>query len=117
MRVLLAAPFFPSSRGAAFALPGPTGLRPCHYHAARGNPPEEVRDGPHGANRAHNRGGGNRCGVAPTAAPLRPWAGTLCGPSLYNAHIMGRAMMFPILPARPFAFLRSYAAGRFLCTG
>src|SRR5215203_2449361 len=33
-------------------------------------PGEEVRDGPHN----NNRCGGNRCGVAPTAAPLRPQA-------------------------------------------
>jgi hypothetical protein len=33
-------------------------------------PGEEVRDGPHN----NNRCGGNRCGVAPTAAPLSPRA-------------------------------------------
>jgi hypothetical protein len=40
---------------------------------------EEVRDGSH----ANNRGSGNRCGVAPTAASLRPldWAGVLRGSS------------------------------------
>src|SRR5215207_6506623 len=42
---------------------------------------EEVRDGPHN----NNRGGGNRCGVAPAAAPLRPRAGiSLALPRLTN---------------------------------
>jgi hypothetical protein len=51
---------------------GPTGLRSFRYHAWRGNPSgEEVRDGPH----SDNRCGGNRGGVAPTAAPLSPQAG------------------------------------------
>jgi hypothetical protein len=47
---------------------GPTGSRPLRYHALWGNPSggEEVRDGPHD----RNRGGGNRGGVAPAAAPL-----------------------------------------------
>jgi hypothetical protein len=48
-------------------------------------PGEEVRDGPHN----NNRGGGNRGGVAPTAAPLRPPAGTLRGSGLYTG--LGRA--------------------------
>src|SRR5919107_2160048 len=49
----------------------PTGLRSFRYHAWRGTRQgEEVRDGPHG----DNRGGGNRGGVAPTAAPLRSQA-------------------------------------------
>jgi hypothetical protein len=39
-------------------------------------PGEEVRDGSHGDNRC----GGNRCGITPTAAPLRPQAGALRGP-------------------------------------
>jgi hypothetical protein len=43
-------------------------------------PGEEVRDGPHD----NNRGGGTRCGVAPTAASLRPRAG-LSGSGLYTA--------------------------------
>ena len=43
---------------------------------------EEVRVGPHGDNRC----GGNRCGVAPTAAPLRPQVGPgLSGSGLYRA--------------------------------
>ena len=39
--------------------------------AGEPRPGEEVRDGPHGDNRC----GGNRCGIAPTAAPLRPQVG------------------------------------------
>jgi hypothetical protein len=46
---------------------------------------EEVKDGPHG----DNRGGGNRFGVAPTAAPLRSRAGILRGSGLYT--VLGRA--------------------------
>jgi hypothetical protein len=57
-------------------------------------PGEEVRDGPHGDNRC----GGNRGGVAPTAAPLRPLAGILRGSGLYSA--LGRAFWAPSL-ARP----------------
>src|SRR5215207_7868549 len=53
-------------------------------------PGEEVRDGPHN----NNRGGGNRCGVAPTAAPLRPPAGTLRGSGLYTG--LGRAFRTPL---------------------
>ena len=48
---------------------------------------EEVRDGPYG----DNRGSGNRCGVAPTATPLRSQAG------LYNA--LGRAFLDSLLGA------------------
>jgi hypothetical protein len=45
-------------------------------------PGEEVRDGPHN----NNRCGGNLCGVAPTAAPLKPRVGPgLSGLGLYNA--------------------------------
>jgi predicted MFS family arabinose efflux permease len=55
---------------------GPTGLQPFRYHAWRGNlSREEVRDDPH----SHNRRGGNRGGVARTAAPLRPQAGSISG--------------------------------------
>jgi hypothetical protein len=46
---------------------------------------EEVRDGPHGDNRC----GSNRCGVAPTAAPLRARAAALWCSGPYNA--LGRA--------------------------
>src|SRR5688572_21926301 len=42
-------------------------------------PGEEVRDGPH----SDNRGGGNRGGVARTAAPIKPQAGTVRGSGLY----------------------------------
>jgi hypothetical protein len=48
-------------------------------------PGEEVKDGPHG----DNCGGGNRGGVAPTAAPLRSRAGILRGSGLYT--VLGRA--------------------------
>jgi hypothetical protein len=48
-------------------------------------PGEEVRDGSHGDNRC----GGNRGGVAPTAAPLRPPAGTLRRSGHYTG--LGRA--------------------------
>src|SRR5215211_7809678 len=44
---------------------------PCLAGGTR--PGEEVRDGPHN----HNRCGSNRCGVAPTAASLRPRAAAL----------------------------------------
>jgi hypothetical protein len=48
------------------------GLRPFRYHALGGTRlGEEVRDGPH----TDNRCGGNRSGLAPTAAPLRPQVG------------------------------------------
>lgn len=48
---------------------------------------EEVRDGPYD----HNRGGGNRGGVAPATVPLlMPRAGILRGSGLYNA--LGRAL-------------------------
>src|SRR5919107_6121417 len=64
----------------------------------RGNPSgEEVRDGPH----TDNRSGGNRCGVAPTTAPLRSQAGPgLSGSGLYT--VLGRAFLTPLL-----AWLRS----------
>jgi hypothetical protein len=53
-------------------------------------PGEEVRDGSHGDNRC----GGNRCGITPTAAPLRPQIGPgLSGSGLYNA--LGRALWTP----------------------
>src|SRR5215218_4764882 len=74
--------------------PGPTGLLSFRYHASRGNPSEEVRDGPHGA----NRGVGNRGGGASTVAvvPLkpRPGRGLVRGPGLYNAPIVGRVVPF-----------------------
>ena len=57
---------------------------------------EEVRDRLHG----DNRGGGNRGGVAPPAAPLRPLAGILRGSGLYT--VVGCASWAPFL-ARPFA--------------
>ena len=48
-------------------------LRSFRYHVSQGNPSgEEVKDGSY----SDNRSGGNRCGVAPTAAPLRPQAGS-----------------------------------------
>jgi hypothetical protein len=53
----------------------PSELRSSRYHASRGNPcgGEEARDGPHD----HNRGGGSRGSVAPTALRLlRVGAGT-----------------------------------------
>src|SRR5918994_4178930 len=53
-------------------------------------PGEEVRDGSHGDNRCC----GNRCGITPTAAPLRPQIGpALSGSGLYNA--LGRALWTP----------------------
>src|SRR5215211_2971214 len=62
--------------GAAFALSQSYGVPafplPCLGGARMG---EEVRDGPHN----NNRGGGNRGGVAPTAAPIRSQAGSLSG--------------------------------------
>jgi len=62
--------------GAAFALSQSYGVPafplPCLGGARMG---EEVRDGPHN----NNRGGGNRGGVAPTAAPIRSRAGSLSG--------------------------------------
>src|SRR5215216_4249433 len=62
----------------AFPLPCLGGTRPR----------EEVRDGPHN----NNRCGGNRCGITPTAAPLRSEAG------FYNA--LGRAFFsFPFRAA------------------
>ena len=55
-------------------------------------PGEEVRDGPH----SDNRCGGNRGGVAPTAASLRPRVGPgLSGSGLYNASIGGRVILSP----------------------
>ena len=76
--------------------PRPTGLRPFRYHAWRGNlSGEEVRDGSHGDSRC----GGNRCGIAPTAAPLRPPAGTLRGSGLYT--VRGRAFRGTLPGARP----------------
>ena len=61
-------------------------------------PGEEVRDGPHN----NNRCGCNRCGVAPTAASLRPRDGLgLSGSGLYTA--VGRAGTHRT--ARPFALL------------
>ena len=65
-------------------------------------PGEEVRDGPH----SDNRGSGNRCGVAPTAAPLRSQAG------LYNA--LGRAFLDSLLGAAfalPGCALRGTSGG------
>jgi hypothetical protein len=50
-------------------------------------PGEEVRDGPH----SDNRSGGNRSGIAPTAAPLRPQAGVLRDSGLYTDP--GRALL------------------------
>jgi hypothetical protein len=65
----LAALVLPSSCSAAFALPRAYGAAVFPLPCFAGNPPgEEVRDGSH----VDNRGGGNRGGVAPTAAPLRP---------------------------------------------
>src|SRR5215211_4947929 len=61
---------------------GSTGLRPLGYHAWRGKPSGgggEGRD-PH----SDNRSGGNRSGIAPTAAPLRPEAGAPERPGLYT---------------------------------
>src|SRR5215207_4708001 len=60
-------------------------------------PGEEVRDGPHN----NNRCGGNRGGVARTAAPLRPPAGTLRGSGLYTG--LGRAFRTPLGAALRFA--------------
>src|ERR687897_2623368 len=61
-------------------------------------PGEEVRDGPHN----NNRGGGNRCGVAPTAASLRARVGPgLSGSGLYT--VVGRAGTHRT--ARPFGLL------------
>src|SRR5829696_954141 len=75
--------------------PEPTGAvafpLPCLGGTRMG---EEVRDGPHG----DNRGSGNRGGVAPTAAPLRPQAGVLRGvPAVIMLLLLAasRALSFP----------------------
>jgi hypothetical protein len=89
-RVLYPAPRSPFTGrgGVEHANPGPR-LRVCGPSVTMPGggtcPGEEVRDGPHN----NNRGGGNRGGVAPTAAPLRPPAGTLRGSGLYTG--LGRA--------------------------
>jgi hypothetical protein len=84
-RVLYPAPRSPFTGrgGVEHANPGPR-LRVCGFSVTMPGggtcPGEEVRDGSHG---------GNRGGVAPTAAPLRPPAGTLRGSGLYTG--LGRA--------------------------
>src|SRR5829696_6249733 len=50
----------------------------------------------------------SECSILPLAHHLR--AGVLRGSGRYNARIVGRAMMFPILSARPFALPRPHAA-------
>ena len=64
-------------------------------------PGEEVRDDPH----SDNRSGSNRCGVAPTAAPLRSQDGSeLSGTGLYTAHVVGRVVLPPLLGQRGLRF-------------
>ena len=109
-----------SHRVGAFSLLGsgpslclePIGLRSLGYHSWRGNPSgEEVRDDPH----SDNRGGSNRCGVAPTAAPLRPQAGPgllIGAPALLLLSITGRvAEVVSWVPSLEVVLSpRSYAA-------
>jgi hypothetical protein len=72
-------------------------------------PGEEVSDGPH----SDNRCGGNRGGVAPTAAPLRSRAGILRGSGFYT--VLGRAFLTPLL-ALPLALRhRSIAKEHLWC--
>jgi hypothetical protein len=60
-----------------------------------------VRDGPH----RDNRGGGNRGGVAHTAASLRPQARPgLSGSGLYNACIVGRVVLPALVRQRGLRF-------------
>src|SRR5215217_8284692 len=64
-------------------------------------PGEEVRDDPH----SDNRSGSKRCGVAPTAAPLRSQDGSeLSGTGLYTAHVVGRVVLPPLLGQRGLRF-------------
>jgi hypothetical protein len=74
---------------------------------------EEVRDGPHN----NYRCGGNRGGVAPTTAPLRPRAGVRRTPAfilplavLYS-HPLGRGLRFGTLSA-----LRGTSGGETMTT-
>ena len=74
-------------------------------------PGEEVRDDPH----SDNRGGSNRCGVAPTAAPLRSQAGPgllIGAPALLLLSITGRvAEVVSWVPSLEVVLSpRSYAA-------
>jgi hypothetical protein len=97
------------SCSAALALPRAYGTPVFGLPCLGGTRPgEEVKDGPHG----DNRGGGNRCGVAPTSAPLRSRAGILQGSGLYNA--LGRAFLATLLGA---ALLCALEALRMIVNG
>ena len=77
----------------------PTGRQPFRYHAWRGNPSgEEVRDGPHN----NNRCGGNRGGVAPTAASLKPRVGLgLSGSGLIMRLLVAASFSALLFSTRP----------------
>ncbi len=75
-----------------WVIPGPRLAAKASGGLGGTRPGEEVRDGPH----SDNCCGGNRGGVAPTAAPLRPRAGARGTP----AFILSLAALFGTPPWR-----------------